>query len=190
MKVAMWAVMIFIIGIFGVVLINIFGNITTTNQQDYTLIKNTVEASMYDAIDVASYRAGFYVCTNKETTGTLTFDNHNDYTIVNRRADKDFTQTLNNYASCKEVIGEIKILADVFTESFLRRFSESINNNKSYKVTVQEVIEYPPKVSIRIDTYNTYNSSGSTTVEFDEGDFQIRNQIDAILEDMREGELR
>ena len=57
------------------------------------------------------------------------------------------------------------------------RFSENVNNNKSYRVTVQDVIEYPPKVSIRIDTYNTYNSSESTTLTFDEGDFNIRNQI-------------
>ena len=73
MKSAMWMVFIFALGVVGIVLINIFGNITTTNQQDYTLIKNTVEASMYDAIDIASYRAGFYLCTNKEDSKTLTF---------------------------------------------------------------------------------------------------------------------
>ena len=73
MKSAAWAVFIFVLGIVGIVLISIFGNITTTNQQDYTLIKNTVEAAMYDAIDIASYRAGFYLCTNKESTGTMTF---------------------------------------------------------------------------------------------------------------------
>jgi len=183
----MWAVFIFFLGVIGIILINLFGNITTTNQQDYTLLKNAVEASMYDAIDVASYRAGFYVCPNEITTETpITFSDTSKYTIVNRRADKNFAETLN--PSCKEVVGEIKILADVFTESFLRRFADNINNNKSYKVTIQEVIEYPPKVSVRIDTYDTYNSSGSTTVEFEEGDFQIRNQIDAILEDMREGD--
>lgn len=187
MKTAMWAVFIFILGVVGIVLINIFGNITTTNQQDYTLLKNSVEASMYDAIDVASYRAGFYVCTNQEN---LTFDNKNNYTIINRQANLDYTSSFKNYNKCQEVIGEVKILADVFQESFLRRFTENINNNKSYKVTIQEIIEYPPKVSVRVDTYNTYNSTDSTTYEFNEGDFQISNRIDAILEDKREGDLR
>lgn len=187
MKTAMWAVFIFILGIVGVVLINIFGNITTTNQQDYTLIKNTVEASMYDAIDVASYRAGFYVCTNE---ASLTFTNKDNYKIINRQANFDYNEFLKEYSNCQELIGEVKILSDVFEESFLRRFAESINNSKSYKVTIQEIIEYPPKVSVRVDTYNTYNSTDSTTYEFNEGDFQISNRIDAILEDKREGDLK
>ena len=38
----------------------------------------------------------------------------------------------------------------------VRRFAEDVNNNKSYRVTVQEVIEYPPKVSIRIDTFKSW----------------------------------
>ena len=166
----MWAVLIFLLGIGGVVLINIFGNITTTNQQDYTLLKNTVEAAMWDSVDIAAYRVGFYVCSNKTT-----FNSKNEYQI-------SYTNITNGDYKCNLQLGEVKLKADVFTESFLRRFAENINNNKSYKVTVQEVIEYPPKVSVRIDTYNTYNSSGSTTHEFMEGDFQIRNQIDAILE--------
>ncbi len=191
MKVAMWAVMLFIIGIFGTVLINIFGNITTTNQQDYTLIRNTVEASMYDAIDRASYRGGFYLCPipGKYTVdnGKLVFDSKEDYEIILKNKDKQITQENldKTYGknSCQDLYGEVKINADVFVESFIRRFAENVNNNKSYRVTVQDVIEYPPKVSIRIDTYNTYNSSESTTLTFDEGDFNIRNQVDAIFEE-------
>ena len=45
MKVAMWGLLLFILGIGAIVLINIFGNITTTNQQDYTLIKNVKKPS-------------------------------------------------------------------------------------------------------------------------------------------------
>lgn len=194
MKVAMWAVMLFMLGIFGTVLINIFGNITTTNQQDYTLIRNTVEASMHDAIDIASYRAGFYLCpiagkyTTDPSTGKMTFDSKDDYVILLK--DKNNSLLTTEYLDrtygtgvCQELLGEVKLNADVFVESFLRRFAENVSNNKSYRVTVQDVIEYPPKVSIRIDTYNTYNSKGSTTLTFDEGDFDIRNQVDAIFEE-------
>ena len=192
MKVAMWAVMLFLLGIFGLVLINIFGNITTTNQQDYTLIRNTVEASMNDAIDRASEKAGFYLCPKYgkyevDSKGRLVFDSKDDYGIVLKRA--GVADPLADLGSeyeknkCELLYGETKLNADVFVESFLRRFANNVNNNKSYRVTVQEVIEYPPKVSIRIDTYNTYNSKESTTLDFENGDFAIRNQVDAIFEE-------
>ena len=98
MKVAMWAVFIFMMGIVGVVLINIFGNITTTNQQDYTLIKNTVEASMYDSIDMASYRAGFYVCTNqaKDETGKISFERVEKCSVTDLRGISSFSSTLSS----------------------------------------------------------------------------------------------
>ena len=182
----MWAVFIFIMGIVGIVLINIFGNITTTNQQDYTLIKNTTEAAMNDAIDYASLRGGFYLCTNIEkTNGVYTFNKKTDYEIVRNIYGREaqLESIKKKYNNCQLLTGETIINKDVFVESFLRRLAEDINNNKSYEVTVQEVIEYPPKVSIRIDTYNTYNSTGSTTLDFTTGDFDIRNQIDAIFEE-------
>lgn len=180
MKSAMWMVFIFVLGVIGIVLINIFGNITTTNQQDYTLIKNTVEAAMYDSVDVASYRSGFYLCTNQEASSKTTFTSKNDYAILlNNVSQSD----LNNYKKCDFLIGEVKLKADVFAESLLRRFSSDVNNNKNYQITIQEVIEYPPKVSVRIDTYNSYNNKIENQQEFQMGDFTIRNQIDAIFEE-------
>ncbi len=188
MKVAMWAVFIFAMGILGLVLINLFGNITTTNQQDYTLVRNTVEAAMYDSIDKASYRAGFYLCAKPgayttDSSNRMVFDSKNDYDIILKHNIDDNSNILKTYAKCDLLIGEIKINADVFTESFLRRFSNNINNSKNYAVTVQEVIEYPPKVSIRIDTFNTLGSEHTDVAEFEAGDFDIRNQVDAIFEE-------
>ena len=140
---------------------------------------------MEDAIDRGSLN-GFYLCLDKEVAknskGQYEFQSKDDYRIVR----KVYGETLNLTdvrGKCDYLTGEYTIKADVFVESFLRRMAEDINNNKSYRVTVQDVIEYPPKVSIRIDTYNTYNSQDSTTLEFSEGDFYIRNQIDAIFEE-------
>ncbi len=184
----MWAVFIFVLGLLGLFLINTFGVITTTNQQDYTLIKNAVEAAMQDSIDIASYRAGFYLCLNEKnqstvdtSTGVRTFNSQNDYAIV---LNSNFLTNDPNYNKdrCKLLVGEFKLNKDVFIESFIRRYANNINNNKSYQITIQEVIEYPPKVSVRIDTFNTYNSSESRNLEFNLGDYSIRNQIDAILE--------
>lgn len=182
MKTAMWMVFVFALGVIGIVLINVFGNITTTNQQDYNLLKNTVEASMYDAIDIASYRAGFYLCTNDESTDTITFNSKNDYKIfLNSNINEE--NLLKEYKKCEKLVGEVKLNADVFAESFIRRFSSNVNNNKSYQITIKEVIEYPPKVSVRVDTYNSYNNNIEESTDFTTGDFSIRNQIDAIFED-------
>jgi uncharacterized protein YggE len=174
-------------GIVGIVLISIFGNITTTNQQDYTLIKNATEAAMNDAIDRASQRAGFYLCfernVNKNSNGQYEFQSKDDYRIVRKANNRILNLKDARGGECDYLQGEIIINRDVFVESFLRRMSENINNNKSYQVTVQDVIEYPPKVSIRIDTFNTHNATGSTTVTFTEGDFTIQNQVDAIFEE-------
>jgi len=179
----MWAVFIFILGLFGIFLINTFGVITTTNQQDYTLLKNATEAAMNDAIDWASYRAGFYLCVDNssidKTKRPINFKSKDDYHIVLN------TEFINeNVSNCDYLIGEIKINKEVFIESFIRRYANNINNNKSYQITIQDVIEYPPKVSVRIDTLNTYNSVESRTEEFDlNPDYRIRNQIDSILEE-------
>ena len=205
-------------------LINTFGVITTTNQQDYTLVKNAVEAAMNDSIDWASYRAGFYLCSEKinvepestdesentdetestdesentdetestdesESNAELKFDNKNEYTIILNsdlitHEGERITDTNVPDSKCSLLIGEYKLNKDVFVESFIRRFANNINNNKSYQVTIKEVIEYPPKVSVRIDTLNTYDEVESQTLEFNENaDYSIRNQIDAILEE-------
>ena len=175
----MWGVFLFVLGLFGVYLINTFGVITTTNQQDYTLIKNATEAAMMDAIDYASYRAGFYLCIdNEQVNGSSPKEmtSSSDYHIVLNTA-------YANKDNCEYLVGEYKLNKDVFAESFIRRFSNNVNNNKSYAITIQEIIEYPPKVSIRLDTYNSYGSSEATNYEFDMGDYNIRNQVDAILEE-------
>ena len=175
-------------GLFGLYIINLFGNITTTNQQDYTLLKNTVEAAMYDSIDIASYRAGFYLCPKieKNSEGIYKFSSKEEYDLVLKTENLNY-ETIKN---CDELIGEFKLKKEAFVESFVRRFSENINNKKNYQITIQDVIEYPPKVSIRIDTFDTYNNEGTRTESFTPGDFNIRNQIDAIFEEKEErGEL-
>ena len=184
----MWAVFIFVLGLFGVFLINTFGIITTTNQQDYTLVKNAVEAAMNDSIDWASYRAGFYLCTDNADE-LKKFNNKDEYKIIlNSDLITHEGETITDKnapdSKCSLLIGEFKLNKDVFVESFVRRFANNIMNNKSYQVTIKEVIEYPPKVSVRIDTLNTYDEVESQTEEFNlNADYSIRNQIDAILEE-------
>lgn len=57
MKESMWGYMIITFGVLAISFIYFFQNVTNTNDHNYTLLKETTEAAMYDALDLASYRA-------------------------------------------------------------------------------------------------------------------------------------
>ncbi len=130
MRESYWGYWIIILGVFVIVIMMLISNVTTTNTQDYYLIKEVTEQSMVDAVDLGYYR----------------------------------------------VSGELKINADRFVESFIRRFSENVSLN-TYKVDFYGVYEAPPKVSVKVTTKsNTYIVGG------DASSFDIVNKVDAILE--------
>ena len=56
MKWTFASVGIITIGIFGIAIILLFNEITVSNEQDYHTLKEAVEASMVDAVDIAYYR--------------------------------------------------------------------------------------------------------------------------------------
>ena len=56
MKESFWGVLIVMLGLFGVMLINVFQKITIGNDEVYYLLKETNEAAMYDSIDFSYYR--------------------------------------------------------------------------------------------------------------------------------------
>ena len=56
MKEAFWGVLIIVLGLFGIVVINIFQNVTVDNDRVYYLIKESTEASAFDALDLTYYR--------------------------------------------------------------------------------------------------------------------------------------
>lgn len=123
---------VMILGIIGVSIILLFQQLTTTNENDYYLLKEITEAAMVDSIDISYYR---------ET-------------------------------------GELKIVREKFVENFTRRFAEStlIIGNK-YTIKFFDIMEEPPKVSVRIDTgienYKIYNTSGN---------YEVLNQLTGIFE--------
>lgn len=131
MKESIWGYWLIVLGIFVILIMMLIQDFTTTNTQDYYLLKEVTEASLIDAVDYGYYR------TN----------------------------------------GDLKINKEKFVENFLRRFSETMNLNKTYQVDFYGVYESPPKVSVKISTStSTFNISGDTT------SFDIVNKIDAILE--------
>lgn len=56
MKESIWGYMIITFGILAITLIYFFQNITNTDEHNYTLLKETTEAAMFDALDLSAYR--------------------------------------------------------------------------------------------------------------------------------------
>lgn len=74
--------------------------------------------------------------------------------------------------------GELKIIKEKFTESFIRRFAESTNlNANGYNIKIYNVVESPPKVSVEITS-----ELGERTFFESTDSYSVINDLDAILE--------
>ena len=81
MRESYWGYWIILLGIFVIVIMMLISNLTTTNTQDYYLIKEVTEASMVDAVDLAYYRQSGelkikYVSSYKNKTGAELLKNY------------------------------------------------------------------------------------------------------------------
>ena len=106
MKESYWGAFVVGLGITTIVLMFYFQTLTNTDEHNYTLLKETTEAAMTDAFDIATYN----------TTGNIRIDR------------------------------------EKFVESFLRRFADSIDNTRNYKIGFYDLNEVPPKVSVKVDS--------------------------------------
>ena len=131
MKEVYWGYWLILLGVLITIIMMLISNVTTSNTQDYYLIKEVTEAAMFDAVDLATYR----------TKGTL------------------------------------KINQEKFVESFIRRFSENVALTKTYTVEFSDLIEEPPKVSVRVSS-----STSKFVIAGDATGFDVYNKLDAILE--------
>lgn len=179
MKTAFWGLGIFIIGILGILLVSLFGNITVTNQLNYTTLKNAVDASMNDSISETYFDAGFCLCTDiPMSSGKFVFTDKSQYDLVDIKYVDGKETCPSTRKNCKVLFGEYRIDRKTFVESVIRRFAEMANNNKNYQVIVQDVNEYPPKVSVRIVSFD----DEFVPTDRESGGYSIVNQIDAIIE--------
>ena len=120
MKESFWGLFIVGVGIFMIFFIYFFQSLTNTDEHNYALLKETTEAAMYDAFDLAAYRA----------------------------------------------TGDIRIIGEKFTESFVRRFAENANLSRKYVVEILDISEEPPKVSVRVSSTEKSNVTGEI-INFD-----------------------
>ena len=66
MKDSIWAYFIIMFGIIAIVFIFFMQRTTTTDQHNYTLLRETTEAAMYDAIDDVAYKESKTIRINQE----------------------------------------------------------------------------------------------------------------------------
>ena len=66
MRESYWGYAIIVLGILAITIIWFFANATRTDQHNYNLLKETVEASMLDALDIEEYRKNGTVAIDEE----------------------------------------------------------------------------------------------------------------------------
>ena len=133
MKESMWGYWIIVLGISIFTVMMLLQNYTTTSEQDYYLMKEVMEASMYDAVDYGYYRE----------TGRLTMN------------------------------------TEKFVENFIRRFADSVNINKNYKLDFYQIYEEPPAASVKVTTRTNDTNFGN--MERATEDVEIVNRLTGIL---------
>ncbi len=66
MKWSFASVGVIVMGIFGIVIILLFSEITVSNEQDYYTLKEATEAAMIESVDVAYYRLSGQIKISQE----------------------------------------------------------------------------------------------------------------------------
>lgn len=66
MRESFWGLMIVGLGIVSMFLVYFFQNITNTSDHNYELLKETTQAAMYDALDLAAYRQNGRIRIDRE----------------------------------------------------------------------------------------------------------------------------
>ena len=161
MKESMWMYMFATLGIVGLILINLFGQIVVSNEQNYYLLKEITEAAMHDSIDLRAYREGI------------------GYDGVTMESDPESMHCVAYQP------GTVRIIREKFVESFMMRFSNSADLNRNYRVIVHDIDECPPKVSLSLIATNTFDFVTFFNIDFNGNTAQsadIVNSITGILE--------
>lgn len=107
----------------------------------------------------------------------ITVNNEQDYYLLKEVAEAAMLDSI-DLAYYRDT-GEVKMIQEKFVENFTRRYAETVNvhSTTGYTIEFYDIMEEPPKVSILIKT-----GIGTYTVYGDADDYNIANQLDAILE--------
>jgi len=160
MNSTMWTYFFLVVGVLGIVLINLFSNTLIVNEQDNFLVKEVAEAAMWDAFDTEAYRLGI------------------GYDGVTSETDPD-----SMHCEIKNMPGTIRIKKEVFVQSFVMRFAKSAAMKKDYEIVFADIDECPPKVAISVKARDAYSFLGFFNIQY-EGGQEVFNSVVGILEEL------
>ena len=99
-----------------------------------------------------------------------------DYYLIKSALEASMYEAV-DYAYFRDT-GRFKMNTEKFVENFIRRFSETVNINKTYKVDFYKIYEEPPAASVSVTTSQS-GDFGQSQSAID--DAQITNRLTAIL---------
>ena len=107
----------------------------------------------------------------------VTNTSEHNYELLKETTEAAMYDSLDLAAYRKNTV--IKIDTERFVESFIRRFAQNASLSHTYHIDIYDVNEMPPKVSLKL---RVGGSETSTTLTGEKIQYNITNQIDAILE--------
>ena len=105
----------------------------------------------------------------------VTTTSEEDYYLVREILEASMIDAV-DYGSYR-LSGRIVMSKEKFEEVFIRRFAESVTNNKDYRIEFYDIYEDPPKATVRIRTL-----SGESVVNSDSFEVSIDTMLSGILE--------
>ena len=108
---------------------------------------------------------GIFVIVIMMLVNSVTTTTTQDYYLIKETTEAAMIDAV-DYGYYREY-GELRINKEKFVENFLRRFSETVNINKTYDVDFYDIYEAPPKVSVKVTTKSNSYVVSSTSESYD-----------------------
>lgn len=101
-----------------------------------------------------------------------------DYYLIKEVLEASMNESV-DYSFYRDT-GRLKMNAEKFTENFVRRFSETVNINKTYDLNFYQIYEEPPAASVEVVTRTSSSNMGQANTAATE-QVNIVNRVSGIL---------
>lgn len=101
-----------------------------------------------------------------------------DYYLIKEVLEASMNESV-DYSFYRDT-GRLKMNAEKFTENFVRRFSETVNINKTYDLNFYQIYEEPPAASVEVVTRTNSSNMGQANTAATE-QVNIVNRVSGIL---------
>ena len=117
------------------------------------------------------------VINNYETGGEL------DYYLVKETTEAAMEDAID--VSYYRANALIRIDKEKFVENFLRRFADSVDTTRSYRIKFYDINEVPPKVSVKVDslTVLSFDGQAADITTMYNGVIETKNRINPAVEE-------